>query len=314
MVPNTQLPAAYWSPISTLRKWAKNPRKNDQAVPRVARSIRKYGFVAPVVVWESQGRLVAGHTRIAAYEAILQKEPGFVPRDAPGPGLVPVRFHEFVDEAEANAYAIADNKLVEAAEWDEQLLGSVFAELRTLDERLLAETGFEDGEIERLIREVQHAPADGHAASELEALPCRPPSHRMHSSWSGHRGGSSGSSRAGDNYGLPIRQESDSMNYIEYFSKVRLHLWRLGSRQEAPCQIPDPVRTVLEMTSWVQAASGADLRAPEGLDEGGKTRLGLDAARGNQDLPLGQQVVHLRAAVDDQGVHTSIRPEVPHRR
>src|SRR5262245_32926802 len=46
MVPNTQLPAAYWSPISTLRKWAKNPGKNDHAVPRVARSIRKYGFVA----------------------------------------------------------------------------------------------------------------------------------------------------------------------------------------------------------------------------------------------------------------------------
>ena len=60
MVPNTQLPAAYWSPISTLRKWAKNPRKNDHAVPRVARSIRKYGFVAPVVVWQSQGRLVVG--------------------------------------------------------------------------------------------------------------------------------------------------------------------------------------------------------------------------------------------------------------
>src|SRR5512144_1197610 len=99
MVPNNQLPAAYWSPISTLQKWAKNPRKNDHAVPRVARSIRKYGFVAPVVVWQSQGRLVAGHTRIAAYEAILQEEPGFVPRDAPGPGLVPVRLHEFVDEA-----------------------------------------------------------------------------------------------------------------------------------------------------------------------------------------------------------------------
>jgi DNA modification methylase len=168
MVPNTQLPAAYWSPISTLRKWAKNPRKNDQAVPRVARSIRKYGFVAPVVVWQSQGRLVAGHTRVAALEAILQKEPGFVPRDAPAPGLVPVRFHEFVDEAEANAYAIADNKLVEVAEWDEQLLGSVFAELRTLDERLLAETGFEDDEIERLIREAQKMPASAENSNEAD--------------------------------------------------------------------------------------------------------------------------------------------------
>ena len=42
------LPAAYWTPLSALEKWLKNPRKNDSAVPRVARSIRKYGFVAPV--------------------------------------------------------------------------------------------------------------------------------------------------------------------------------------------------------------------------------------------------------------------------
>jgi hypothetical protein len=36
-------------------------------------------------------RLVAGHTRVAALDLILSKEPGFVPRDAPGVGLVPVR-------------------------------------------------------------------------------------------------------------------------------------------------------------------------------------------------------------------------------
>ncbi len=125
MPSDATLPAAYWAPLSTLRKWAKNPRKNAQAIPRVARSIRKYGFVAPVVVWQSQNRLVAGHTRIAALEQLLREEPGFIPRDAPGPGLAPVRFHEFVDEAEANAYALADNKLVEAATWDDQLLGDV---------------------------------------------------------------------------------------------------------------------------------------------------------------------------------------------
>jgi DNA modification methylase len=168
MPANPMLPAAYWRPIAELQKWRRNPRKNDQAVPRVARSIRKYGFVAPVVVWQSHSRLVAGHTRIAALESILQREPAFIPRDAPGPGLVPVRFHEFTDEAEANAYAIADNKLTEVAEWDEQLLGSIFAELRTLDERLLAETGFEDDEIERLIREAQKTPAGTESAGQEE--------------------------------------------------------------------------------------------------------------------------------------------------
>jgi DNA modification methylase len=145
------LPAGYWAPISSLKKWIKNPRKNDKAVPEVARSVRHYGFVAPVVVWKSEQRLVAGHTRIAALELILSKDPAFVPRDAPGVGLVPVRFHEFTDETEANAYALADNKLTEIAEWDEALLGEVLAEIQKLDEKLLAETGFADAETERLI-------------------------------------------------------------------------------------------------------------------------------------------------------------------
>src|SRR5581483_10779330 len=94
------LPAAYWTPLTELSKWSRNPRRNEKAVPQVARSIRKYGCVAPVVVWKSKGQIVAGHTRVAALESLLANEAGFVPRDAPGSGLVPVRFHEFADESE----------------------------------------------------------------------------------------------------------------------------------------------------------------------------------------------------------------------
>lgn len=153
MRPDHTMPAAYWTPVAGLQKWSKNPRRNERAVPQVARSIRCYGFVAPIVVWTSKDRLVAGHTRLLAMEKILAETPEFVPRDAPGPGLVPVRFHEFTDEAEANAYAIADNRLTEIAEWDEESLGQIFAELRLADERLLAETGFGAAEIERFIRQ-----------------------------------------------------------------------------------------------------------------------------------------------------------------
>lgn len=149
--PSKRLAAAYWTPVGELAKWKHNPRKNDPAVPEVARSIRKYGFVAPVVVWESAGRLVAGHTRIKALESLLAEDPSFVPRDAPGPGLVPVRFHEFRDEAEANAYAIADNRLAEKSEWDDQLLGAVLEEIRALDEGMLEFTGFDAGEVTELI-------------------------------------------------------------------------------------------------------------------------------------------------------------------
>ena len=168
------LPAAYWSPIGTLQKWRKNPRKNERAVPQVARSIRKYGFVAPVVVWASRNRIVAGHTRLLAMESILAAEPGFVPRDAPGVGLVPVRFHEFIDEAEANAYALADNKLNETAEWDSTLLAEVMRDIGAADEKLLAETGFNDEEMKELLAGGGATGGDG-GGSEGDDGPDAPP-------------------------------------------------------------------------------------------------------------------------------------------
>ena len=130
---------------------AKNPRKNERAVPQVARSIRKYGFVAPVVVWQSKVASSRAHPDPRA-RSILAGEPGFVPRDAPGVGLVPVRFHEFTDEAEANAYAIADNRLTETAEWDDDApQRTCCAKSRASDEKLLAETGFADDELKALL-------------------------------------------------------------------------------------------------------------------------------------------------------------------
>jgi DNA modification methylase len=169
VLPAQELPAAYWTPLAELSKWTRNPRRNEKAVPQVARSIRKFGFVAPVVVWKSKGQIVAGHTRVAALESLLGGDAGFVPRDAPGSGLVPVRFHEFADESEAAAYAIADNRLSEIADWDDERLGEVLADLRRFDESLLAETGFGAAEIDRLIRE-----ASGENAGE-DPGPTEPP-------------------------------------------------------------------------------------------------------------------------------------------
>lgn len=166
-----RMAAAYWAPIGELTKWDQNPRKNGPAIAVVARSIRKYGFIAPVVVWESRGRLVAGHTRILALEQILREQPGFVPRDAPGAGLVPVRFHEFTDDAEAAAYAIADNKMVELAEWDDDLLSKVLADIRSTDDKLLAEMGFSDDELKALLDDGTGGQGDDPGPSEPPANP-----------------------------------------------------------------------------------------------------------------------------------------------
>lgn len=136
------MPVAPWTPLDTLRAWSDNPRLNADAIPKVAASIRRFGFVAPIVVWEGHDRLVAGHTRMAALESILREEPDFVPPGAPPgtlPGTAPVVFHAFASEADANAYALADNKLNEVAKWDPKGLEAL---LGTLDAPTITLTGF----------------------------------------------------------------------------------------------------------------------------------------------------------------------------
>jgi hypothetical protein len=48
-----------WLPIAAVKAWDKNPRRNGKAIEPVARSIVRFGFVAPVVYWASGGRMVA---------------------------------------------------------------------------------------------------------------------------------------------------------------------------------------------------------------------------------------------------------------
>lgn len=145
--------AAEWVPERDLELWDKNPRANDgEPVRKVVESIKRFGFVSPLVVWTSKRQLVAGHTRLKALREILAVEPTFVPKGAPGVGLVPVRFHEFKDDAEAAAYAIADNRLVLEADWDYEKLVSLLNDVKDTDIDLLLLTGFDASETEALLR------------------------------------------------------------------------------------------------------------------------------------------------------------------
>ncbi|MEO6596832.1 MAG: ParB N-terminal domain-containing protein, partial [Planctomycetota bacterium] len=52
-------------PISQLFCSPTNPRLNDQAVPHVAASIRRFGWQQPIVARRT-GEVVAGNTRLKA--------------------------------------------------------------------------------------------------------------------------------------------------------------------------------------------------------------------------------------------------------
>jgi len=158
-----------WLPLAAVRPWLKNPRKNQKAVPPVAESLQRFGFVNPVVIWASGDRMVAGHTRVLALQSLLAKDPAFTPRGAPGPGVVPVRFAEFTSEAEADAYALADNKLGEIAQWDDDALVGILKDLQAADEALVKAAGFTDGDLARLLRTTEPGDDEG-AEDPSEAL------------------------------------------------------------------------------------------------------------------------------------------------
>lgn len=117
-------------PLNTLKRWERNPKDHD--LGELGRSLSRFGFVMPILVDERSGMIAAGHGRI---DTLLQRrELGESPparidvKD--DDWLVPVvRGVSFNSDGEAEAYAIADNRLVERGGWDEGLLTVVLKDL-----------------------------------------------------------------------------------------------------------------------------------------------------------------------------------------
>jgi len=101
--------------LSVLKPWEDNPRINDEAVCAVAKSIESFGFNVPILC-DQQFTIIAGHTRWKAAKKIGMKS-------------VPVIVLEIV-EAQRKAFAIADNKTGELAEWNHMKLRKVLEQLK----------------------------------------------------------------------------------------------------------------------------------------------------------------------------------------
>lgn len=101
-------PPAQWVALDSLLPWDENPRKNDgEPVARVARSIKRFGFGAPILARLANREIIAGHTRWKAAKLLGITE-------------VPVRFLD-LSESDAHLLAIADNRLNELTKWDDTL-------------------------------------------------------------------------------------------------------------------------------------------------------------------------------------------------
>lgn len=134
----TDLKIEHW-PLSRLRPYEKNPRKNDHAVNRMVGVLKEFGFRVPVLA-KSDGQLVDGHLR---YKAALEM----------GLETVPVILADDMTEAQIRAFRIMINRSATWADWDEDLL---LEELRALQlaDFDLSMTGFEDKELDQMLMEL----------------------------------------------------------------------------------------------------------------------------------------------------------------
>ena len=128
--------AGEWVAVAVLAPWLRNPRYNDKAVAGVARSIKRFGFGAPIVANLHTREIIAGHTRLQAAKRL-------------GLAEVPVRWLE-LSEAEGHALALADNKLGEVARWEAAKLADAVCELCGGDAALLEELGLSAAELREL--------------------------------------------------------------------------------------------------------------------------------------------------------------------
>ena len=93
--------------LSEIRPYEHNPRRNDDAVDKVANSIKEFGWQQPIVV-DKDNVIIVGHTRWKAAKKLKMK-------------TVPVVVADLSEE-QAKAYRIADNSTGEIATWDYDLL------------------------------------------------------------------------------------------------------------------------------------------------------------------------------------------------
>ena len=139
-----------------LKPYDRNARTHSKKqIRQIADSIERFGWTNPVLI-DGQDQIVAGHGRVAAAKRL-------------GIDEVPTILLETMSEVEIRAYVIADNRLAELADWDDEILAIELQALVELDFDVEV-TGFETAEIDLLIDGLDAAGAidDGDRIPEVD--------------------------------------------------------------------------------------------------------------------------------------------------
>lgn len=112
--------------LNDLKPFASNPRHNNESAKMVAKSIKDFGYINPIVVDESF-TILAGNTRFKALKLL-------------GYDSVEVLVVSGLSEAQKNGFVIADNRAGEYSKWNMAALERMLSNMN-LDTDALSEFG-----------------------------------------------------------------------------------------------------------------------------------------------------------------------------
>jgi DNA modification methylase len=143
-VSDLRSPCIELMPIGVLRPNPRNARTHSKKqIQQIGSSIRKFGFLNPIIV-DGDGTILAGHGRLEAARLAGLVE-------------VPTIRFDHLTLAQKRAYVIADNRIAERAGWDREILSIELGELIDLlpvEGMDVSLTGFEVPEIDMLMADM----------------------------------------------------------------------------------------------------------------------------------------------------------------
>lgn len=165
---------AVWVNVSDLRPNPKNPRRHGDETIRLARTILRTTWGAPIVAQSRSRRIIGGHGRLEAALLILRgvevdgEMRGGAEHSFGGPpGCVPVRLVD-VSDAEADAMTLSDNARALQGRDDAALAVEMATRSFERGAPVMADMGYSGDDLDAMVR------AAGDAVLGAAAAPVSP--------------------------------------------------------------------------------------------------------------------------------------------
>ena len=132
------LPTIEDVPLDKVKPRERNARRHSKKqIEQIADSIRKFGFIGAIII-DRDGNILAGHGRYAATRLL-------------GWRTIPCVRVDHLDEVSKAAFALADNRLAEFSDWDDEILKLELKELEAAVSVDVEITGFDTVDLDRLL-------------------------------------------------------------------------------------------------------------------------------------------------------------------